>query len=98
MNDDELRELILRHRRGRDAFDALAVRAVQLYLAGQLLPPLQPGEETPLSGRLAQLRPDDLRGALDGDRGEVPLTRAEYDELLGDIVAFVRDWLGGSPE
>ena len=93
MDDERLKALILEHRRGRDAFDALAISVVQLYLRGELLPDLAPGEEHPLEERLAALTVADVERALAGDLGAVPLTRSEYEELLTDILSFVKAWL-----
>ncbi len=95
LDDEQLKALLLEHRRGRDGFDALAVRVVQLYMSGELLPPIADGAERPLSERLESLTASDVEAALRGDLGAVPMTRDEYQSVLSDILAFVKAWLGG---
>ena len=87
-------ELLLEYRKGRDGFDDLVLEAARLYGAGELFPPLGPGEERDLNERLQALGRADVERALAGKLGTVPMTREEYEEVLDDIVAFLKEWLG----
>ena len=93
----DLKELLIKYRKGRDGFDDLILEVTHLYGAGRLLPPLVEGEEQDmvLARRLQALSSEDVERALAGKLGTIPLTRAEYRDLLEDITECLKEWLGG---
>ena len=90
----DLKDLLLKYRKGRNGFDDLALEVSRLYAAGTLFPPLDDGEEVELHERLMNLTPQDVERALGGKLGTIPLTREEYQELLAVITEFMQEWLG----
>lgn len=87
-----LHALILEYRKGRDAFDGIAVAAAQMYASGELFPPLAADEELTIRDRLLRLNADDLDQALGGRRGQVAVSPEEYREILEDVIAFLKAW------
>lgn len=87
-----LHALILEYRKGREAFDAIAVAAAQMYASGELFPPLEADEELTIRDRLLRLTADDLDLALGGRRGQVAVSPEEYREILEDVIAFLKAW------
>ncbi len=91
----DLEDLIRKYRKGRDGFDDLAIEAARLYTSGGLLPTVAPGQaEKKLEDRVQALEWPDLERALQGKLGTVPMTRAQYESVLRDITAFLKEWLG----
>lgn len=94
----ELKDLLARYRRGRDGFDSICLEATQLYLAGELLPPLASGEEKDLASRLEALTGRDVGKALEGKLGTLLMSREEYAGVLDDVAAFLREWQGSTDD
>ena len=94
---ERLIELIGKYRRGRDAFDSLALAITQLYGGGHLLAAVD-GEESTLQERVLALTPERVEQALAGKLPTVLVSREEYAELLTDITEFIKEWLGSEAE